>query len=94
MAGGNESRKAEEPGPLTITIQRCPLCGHAHEYDVEVKTSGMMYFEMPPGRQYTRLFTCPDRGGTFQSTITTSGYIDDVTVTGPHQAGTKGVRIQ
>jgi hypothetical protein len=69
----------------TLTIEKCPLCGEPHEYDFTVQESGIMYATAPPPRSFTRLFTCPTKGGTFQSTITTSGYVEDVQIGGLHR---------
>jgi hypothetical protein len=79
-----------EPVTETITIERCPLCPKSHTYDLIVQRSLSSYFSAPPPRSYTRLFGCPTVGGTFQLTITVSGYYVDAgspTLSPPKQPG-------
>jgi transcription elongation factor Elf1 len=70
----------------TLTIERCPLCGQSHVYDVKLVKSPFDYFKAPPPQKFTRLFTCPTKGATFQSTITVSGEVEDVKVEDVHPA--------
>jgi hypothetical protein len=60
----------------TITIQKCPLCGKSHTYELDVNRSVIMkmmtpYSEPEPERyvRFTRLFICPGKNETYQTTI-------------------------
>jgi hypothetical protein len=64
----------------------CPLCNKTHAYDAQVTESGVMYYTAPPPRAFTRLFTCPTTGGTFQAEIVMSGGVSDVLISGLHEA--------
>jgi predicted RNA-binding Zn-ribbon protein involved in translation (DUF1610 family) len=65
-----------EADQTTITVDKCPNCGEAHEYELEIRRSLSRYARAPDPRSYQRIFSCP-KGGTFQLEITLPGNIEE-----------------
>lgn len=76
MGWDHRAGRDTTPEQTTITIKKCPQCGESHTYDLTVQRSHMRFADTPLPRRYVRIFACP-KGGTFQSEITLSGYIED-----------------
>ncbi len=80
----------------TLSIDRCPLCGRSHTYDLAVERSAIMKMmvgsyeeEKVSYKRFKRLFTCPTRNEEFEAIITLpefpSARIETVHVVGPSQ---------
>jgi hypothetical protein len=72
-----------------LNITKCPICGQAHQYQLEVKRSLLMQFFTTDAmkqrrRSFVRLFVCPEKGEKFKATIhlteTSSDPIESVEV--------------
>jgi hypothetical protein len=59
-----------------ITVEKCPMCTHAHVYDLDIDSSMIMRLmsagesPKPVTKSFTRLFACAEGKGTFQMRIT------------------------
>ena len=58
---------------MTISIDRCPLCEKKHSFPLQVQHSTASFARKPLPHTYTRLFTCPTTGQTFQAPVTIEG---------------------
>lgn len=77
----------------TVKINRCPHCGNAHTYALEVERAFVLkritmddFSEQPRRVKVTRLFICPENNEQYQGTFslydTSSDRIKNVSVTG------------